>query len=68
MKNWWRKLWRDKTVRDLRLIRPRFRSIYRKRFLNGGLGTKIGLLIQAYNAGHFYLNAYLTPAEKSRIV
>jgi hypothetical protein len=65
MKNWFRKLFRDDCISDLRLIRWQFRHLYRPDFVGKGIGHKIATLRRAYEAGHFQLKAYETPRERT---
>ncbi len=69
-RNWFQRLirniGRNTLIADLRLIRPRFRHLYRKDFERGTTGHVLGALYAAYYAGHFYPKSYKTPAERSR--
>lgn len=65
MKNFFRKLFRDDCIGDLRLIRWQFRHLYRKDFVGLGVGYKLATLRRAYEAGHFQPEAYKTPKERA---
>lgn len=69
-RNWFQRLirniGRNTLIADMRLIRPRFRYLYRKDFETGLVGSCLAALRDAYYAGHFYPESYKTPAMKSR--
>jgi hypothetical protein len=64
-KKFWKNFGRNTLIADMRLIRPRFRYLYRADFETGLVGNCLGALRVAYYAGHFYPSAYETPKERA---
>ena len=56
---------RDDGVRDLLTFDYRYRPIYAARFRRGDTGTRIGLLLLAYDRGHLRLSRYSSTVEPS---
>lgn len=61
IKRWWRRFNRSPFSRDLRLIRPQYRHLYRDRLNSGSLGKALNALFAAYRAGHLYDTRKATP-------